>query len=223
MDQIELQDLDFVDFGCSNGRSITFAKQRFAAGKGIGIDIDPAKVAKAREAGFEAMQADASSLQLPPNSVSFCVMSHFLEHLPGLRVAEKCIASACNVARDFVYIRHPWFDADYDLWKLGYKFYWSDWTGHTVNIGAPQLDMLFRRVGAKAWTLYGLKPIVDLNDRAIVPIDSPINALEQINNRSSKPLAFQAFKELVALVQTGSDESYQRAAANLARDHIALK
>ena len=223
MEAIELQEADFLDFGCSNGSSMVFAKQRFGASKGIGIDIDPVKVAKARGAGFEAMEADASALRLPPGIVSFCVMSHFLEHLPGLRVAEKCIASACNVARDFVYIRHPWFDADYDLWKLGYKFYWSDWSGHTANIGAAQLDMLLRRAGAKAWTLYGLKPIIDLNDQAIVPLNAPINTLEQANDRPSTPLAFPAFKELAALIQTGSDETYQRTIINLARDHIPLK
>lgn len=114
---------DFLDFGCSSGSSIKFAKERFGAERGVGIDIDPVKVAKTRDLGFEAIEADASALKLPPKSVSFCIMSHFLEHLPGLRVAQKCISSACRVSRDFVYIKPPWFDADFDLWKLGYKVY----------------------------------------------------------------------------------------------------
>lgn len=222
MENMPTIDADFIDFGCSNGSSMKYAKALFGAQKGVGIDIDPAKVAKARELGLEAIEADASALQLPKGSVSFCIMSHFLEHLPGLRTAQKCVASACRVSRDFVYIRHPWFDSDFELLKLGYKFYWSDWSGHTASIGAAQLDYLFRRVRATDWTIFGIKPVTDLNSPWIIPLDAPINSLETPNNRESRPLPFEAYHETGALIRTGSEEAYHAALAKLPKDHVPL-
>lgn len=213
---------DFLDFGCSTGGSIEFAKQRFGVDRGVGIDIDPAKVAKTRALGFEAIEADASALDLPPRSVSFSVMSHFLEHLPGLRVAQKCIASACRVSRDFVYIRHPWFDADFDLWKLGYKFYWSDWSGHTLPLGVGQLDNLIRRSNPKEWKLYGRKRLTTLNDPVVVPLATPINSQAIPNDRAAAPVPFIAYHEVAALIRTGSEESFEAAQQRLRSDHFAL-
>lgn len=218
----QIIDADFLDFGCSKGGSITWARQIFGLQRGVGVDIDPDKVATTRAAGFEAITADASALELQPKSVSFCVMSHFLEHLPGSRVAEKCISSACRVSRDFVYIRHPWFDADYDLWKLGYKFYWSDWSGHTLPLGVGQLDNLIRRSRAKEWKLYGRRRLMSLNDQAVVPLATPINSQALPNERPAEPVSFVAYHEVAALIRTGSEESYHEAKMKLAKDHVPL-
>lgn len=216
-------DADFLDFGCSKGGSIVWARQVFGLQRGVGVDIDPDKVAKTRAAGFDAFNADASALELESDAVSFCVMSHFLEHLPGMRTAEKCIASACRVARDFVYIRHPWFDSDYDLWKMGYKFYWSDWKGHTANIGVAQLDYMLRRVNPISWTLYGRGPITHLSHRSIIPLDAPCDSGFAEAEKPSTQLPFTAYHEVCALIQTGSVDAYDAAKAKLARDHIPLQ
>lgn len=221
-DLYALVDVDFLDFGCSSGSSIKYAKGRFGVERGVGIDIDPAKVAKTRELGFEAIEADASALKFPPKSVSFCIMSHFLEHLPGLKVAQKCISSACRVSRDFVYIKHPWFDADFDLWKLGYKFYWSDWGGHTLHMGVAQLDSLLRRSKLKQWDMYGVKPVTALNDQAIIARDAPMNSGPTPNDRPPTPLGFTAYREVSVLIRTGTEEAFERVRQNLARDHVLL-
>lgn len=214
---------DFIDFGCSEGGSLKFGEARFGGKVGLGVDIDPAKVATARSRGANAMVADASQLELRNRSVDFCIMVHFLEHLPGLLVAGKCIRSAIRVSRDFVYIRHPWFNSDFDLYMLGYKFYWSDWKGHTSNIGLSQLDALIRRSNVKEWCMYGVTPVTDLNSPFIVPLDAPRDSRETPNDRPSTPLPFQAFKESSVLIRTGSAEAFEAAKAKLARDHVLLR
>lgn len=41
-----MQESDFLDIGCSTGRSLAWGK-KFIGGRGLGIDINPMKVAKA--------------------------------------------------------------------------------------------------------------------------------------------------------------------------------
>ena len=121
---------DFLDFGCSTGGSIGLAQSLFGKGRGLGLDIDPAKVETARSSGHDAMLADLTNLTIPPNLVRHVMLCHFLEHLPGLKTAEQAMASAVRTAREFVYVAQPWFDSDGYLFSRGLKIYWSDWHGH---------------------------------------------------------------------------------------------
>lgn len=98
---------DYLDFGCSEGGSLSFARDVLGGRRGLGLDIDPQKVAKARSAGFEALQMDVTALQAYPNCTSFVTMTHFLEHLPGYHLAKKCVLSGITAARDFVVFRQP--------------------------------------------------------------------------------------------------------------------
>lgn len=136
---MDLSQYDFVDFGCSAGGSIRLMERRFG-GRGIGFDIDPAKVEKTRAAGYDAEVMDL--MQLDPRGIGttrFAVMYHFLEHLPTLKMARQCILSACLVAREFVLIQQPYFDADPYLFRNGLKLYWSDWGGHPLPMTSLQL------------------------------------------------------------------------------------
>src|SRR5690606_876666 len=120
---------DFYDFGCSTGANIAYTNGVFPGLRGLGIDIAAPKVAAALGNGYDAVVFDI--LELPEcKRVSFVTMSHFLEHLPSLSVARPIIAKAISVSRDFVMIRQPWFDADGELLRRGFKFYWSHWSGH---------------------------------------------------------------------------------------------
>ncbi len=135
----DLSRYDFVDFGCSKGGSLEFGT-KFFGGRGIGLDIDEAKVRKAIANGHDALHLDVSSLDpATVGQTGFVLMSHFLEHLPKFAVASKCIASACKISRDFVLIQQPYFDADPYLFSNRMKVYWSDWRGHTLPMTTLQL------------------------------------------------------------------------------------
>ena len=173
---MNLDGYDFLDFGASKGGSIDFAIRRLGGTRGLGIDKKPKKVELMSKAGYDCMQADVTKLDYPSDSVRFVVMSHFLEHLPDLSVAEAAIKSAARVATDFLFIRGPYFDADEYLRAHGLKFYWSDWPhGHPCHLTTAQLRKILLDMGLEDYVMMGCQRITDSSNPAIHPLNSPIN------------------------------------------------
>lgn len=166
----DLDGIDFIDFGASNGSSLRWAQDTFKK-VGLGIDLDPAKIEKTRALGFKAMQADAGDLQLPDNAVSFAVVSDFLEHLGMPDVAEKVIDSAIRVARDFVYIAYPDFDNEAKLIDLGFKRYYADWSGHNLHLGGLRFAKMVAKHGYP-YSVFKLQEIFDSWDRNVLPLSA---------------------------------------------------
>ena len=59
----------------------------------------------------------------------------------------RAIENARDVARDFLHIQGPYFDADKFLEKLGFKLYWSDWTDHRMYLTAQDLVKCLNSLG----------------------------------------------------------------------------
>ena len=168
-----MEEVDFLDFGASKGGSIEFAKKILGGRHGVGVDRDAAKVEQMRALGYACLEGDITSLELSPNSVRFVVMSHVLEHLPDLAAIRRTVESAARVARDFLYIQGPYFDADVALSTQGLKFYWSDWHGHTYRLTTWELISLLHELGWASYVLMGRLPVMDSSDPAIHPLSSP--------------------------------------------------
>ena len=135
--------VDFVDFGCSVGGSMQEMSKLFPGARGLGVDIDEAKIAKVKSEGHQAMVADARYLRARSGSVRFCILSHFLEHLPSTKDATLSLLSATEISTDFIFVRQPNFDADGYLFNLGYKTFWSDWHGHPNRMTALEMHRAF--------------------------------------------------------------------------------
>ena len=191
---------DFVDFGCSSGGSIKYAMKTFGATHGVGIDISPEKVAKTRQQGFDAELGDVTKLGQVKNQVDFTIMSHFLEHLPSVIMASKCIKSGIDVAREFVFIQQPYFDADGYLFHQGFKLFWSDWSGHPNRMTSLEfhniLNPLLKERRISRFGIYLYKPIPNSHDEAIHPLLSPIDQ-HQWNRKEHKKKPHVVFKEKV--------------------------
>lgn len=193
---------DFLDFGCSQGGSIQLAQSLFGKGNGLGLDIDPEKVARTRELGYDAMVADLTKLPLRANPVRYVILSHFLEHLPGLKTAEQAVSCAVRAARDFVYISQPWFDSDGYLFRRRLKLYWSDWHGHPNRMTTLDFRFLlefFREKGDIAgYTIFGHGPIFTSRHKAIHPLSSPRNQNSyDVGVHPSKPVIPKLFSSPV--------------------------
>jgi hypothetical protein len=174
--QLNLLGYDFMDFGCSGGGSINFAMKRFKAKKGLGVDADLNKVSRALSDGYDAICLDVKSLTASPEAVSFVTMMDFLEHLPSSKDAASIIYSACTVARDFIFIRQPWFDADGYLFRRGCKLYWSDWSGHTNHMTTLHLYNILSRIPRVThFRIYGRNLISDSAHPAVHSLRSPTN------------------------------------------------
>jgi SAM-dependent methyltransferase len=211
---MDLSKYDFVDFGCCAGRSIRLMERLFG-GRGIGFDIDPEKVAKARAAGFEAEEMDLTRLDpSKTGTIRFAVMSHFLEHLPTFKKARQCIQSACQVSRDFVLIQQPYFDADPYLFSHGLKLYWSDWHGHTNPMTSLQLH---RCLGPMAGSGRIKRALIGFRGRLATSAAREVHSIHSPEDQHSwdsaehpdKPeveFLFPVFEETCAIILTGLDE-----------------
>lgn len=165
---------DYVDFGCSKGGSLDYGRRVLGGQRGIGLDIAPSKIALTRAAGYEAAEVDVTRLASFPDCTRFVTMIDFLEHLPGIDLASKCINAACEAATDFVFIRQPWFDSDGYLFSQGLKLYWSDWTGHPNAMTTLELHNIVRKLEKpKRWRTYARTVIADSDDTAVHPLASP--------------------------------------------------
>lgn len=220
------KEIDFLDFGCSKGGSVGWAKRTLAGRRGIGVDIDPRKVEAAANSGLEVVHGDVMKLDCSDGAVSFVTMLHFLEHLPDAYTARRCIASACRLARDFVFMRHPWFGSDAELFSLGYKFYWSDWHGHPNHFDVLDFYKAIREVRPRPhqWYMFGRNRVFDIRDSAIVPISDPIDrhalSPKEFADRPEVPLAGPAFREVACLIVIGPQS--RDPLPQLLKDHVMI-
>jgi SAM-dependent methyltransferase len=152
--------VEFVDLGCSRGASLRWCAERLAAGPGIGVDLDPRKVAAARAGGHEAVVGDATDLCLH-DEVRFVSMMDFLEHLPTLEIVEAVLASAAEAATDFLYVYHPSFEGEEYLRLLGLQQYWHAWTGHTAHVRIADYCAMLERLGLRRYAIRYDGPVVD--------------------------------------------------------------
>ncbi|MCH9052354.1 MAG: methyltransferase domain-containing protein, partial [Proteobacteria bacterium] len=205
---INLAGYDFLDFGCGAGGSIELGRIRFGGHRGLGLDIKPGKVAAAREAGYDAQVCDVTSLTSHPDSVRFVLLSHFLEHLPSLADAKRCLFAACMAAREFVYVCQPYFDADGYLFDKGLKLYWSDWTGHPNRMTSLELYCCIRDIASSVpiqqFAIYRRGKITDSHETVIHALASPVDQHDwQATTHPEKPptpFNYPVYKELGALI-----------------------
>ncbi|MGP0565578.1 MULTISPECIES: class I SAM-dependent methyltransferase [unclassified Nitrospina] len=212
--QIDLSQYDFLDFGCSAGASLR--NELFGGKRGLGLDSNPDKVEKARAEGVEAEVADITKLNPKElGKVRFVKMVHFLEHLPGRQAARDCIKSACQLAREFVFIRQPYFDADGYLFSLGLKLYWSDWNGHPYNMTSLDLHNMLSRLQKHTslitrFIIFFKYEIKDSSATFLHPISSPGDQhhwdSEVHDPKPEVEFTFPVFREAGAVILTGSME-----------------
>ncbi len=218
---------DFLDLGCSNGASIKLGVDKFKGKYGLGIDIDPRKVEMAKEAGYHAVVGDASKLKDVVSSVRFTIMSHFLEHLPGIKLAKSCIESAIDVSSDFIYIQQPYFEADGLLFKRGFKFYWSDWKGHTFHMTALNFHNILRPLLVEnrisRFMIFGDQKVTSSSHNSIHSINSPVDQLHY--DESKHPIkviedfAFPCYRQLIVVIFKKDDLSlYEEVQSKLRYD-----
>jgi len=173
--------IDFLDFGCSEGGSLKWAKRVLGGKEGLGIDNSPKKIAQAREAGWRAIVFDIKDIP-DRKLVRFTTLSHFLEHVPDLGAVRMFIRKACQVSTRFVLIKQPYFDADGYLLKHGLKTFWSDWHGHPNMMSTMTLFQILRDLKAKGhldwFSVHARDRILSSADPRIHPLQSPIDQHE---------------------------------------------
>lgn len=194
LDNINYDKFDFIDMGCGTAaRGYFFAKKVFGTGRCLGVDIDEDKVQVALRKiennselyeNYTLICEDMTNFggENVKNKFRFATANHFLEHVPGFSVAKDILGAAINASREFVFVRQPWFDNDAELFKMGLKTYYSDWTGHLNPLTSYDFYRMGRDFKIKGsiqnFIILGLTKIHDSSDPLIHPLNSPFNEHE---------------------------------------------
>jgi SAM-dependent methyltransferase len=161
---------DFLDLGAGEGGSLDYARRRFDAGRGLGIELSPERAEAARQAGFDVVVADATQLGVR-DRVRFVSMMDFLEHLPGLESVRDTLAAAADSATDFLFIFHPSFEGEDYLRELGLSLQWSRDEVHTAHIQVSDYCNYFDELGLRQYMIRYLKPIESSDHEAVVHVE----------------------------------------------------
>ena len=173
---IDLSAYDFIDFGSSRGGCIDFAIKKLGGKRGLGIELHKKRADDLNKKGYPCINADVTTLNLPKKSVRFVTMSHFLEHLHNIPEVLYVIKLAARTTTDFVFIEGPTFDFDDYLKSKGFKFFWCDWTGHTLPMTTGLLKEIFKKLKLSNYTLLVEKRyITNSLSPDIHPLNSPKN------------------------------------------------
>jgi SAM-dependent methyltransferase len=174
--RVNTGEFEALDLGCGGGGSAEFVRKQFGYQRIAGIELDPRKVALAKAAGLEVLQADATSVAVSKGAVAACFMFHFLEHLRTLAEARAVLIQACRAAREFVLIRQPYFGADEQLLERGVKLAWSTWRTHANRMSTLDFHTLLSELREKGvlrkfFINYAI-PIDSSEDNQIIPLET---------------------------------------------------
>jgi SAM-dependent methyltransferase len=209
-------EFDFLDFGCSRGGSIEMAKKLFGARRGLGIDIAEKKVEEATAAGYDAIVYDIRNLPRRP-FVRFCVLVHFLEHVPNRGDVIAFLHRASRISKEFVFIRQPYFDADGYLFQNGLKLFWSDWLGHPNTMTTLNFHSILVQMKRKGYignfSIHLSGPIPTSAHNAIHAVNSPRNQHHYDPAlHPAKPMdvrfQFPVFTEVIVLISKPGIDHY---------------
>ena len=106
----DAKELDFLDFGCGGGRSMTFAR-KLIGGEGMGIDISEQAVAECWEAGHPAQHGDLLSYT-GRNVAAAVTAMDLLPEIGDRADFEQAVSRLILAARNYVLIQQHYFDAD---------------------------------------------------------------------------------------------------------------
>jgi hypothetical protein len=165
---------DFIDVGCSNGGSLAWGS-RVLGGKGLGIDIDPKKVQKAKDSGQDAVLANARQLSFDNESFRYALFFDMLEHLPDQKMAGECLREVYRVVRDLIVITGPNFDNEDYLNGHGLKRYYVDWRGHTWPHTTRDFAVLMKELAPRKFVLCSYNAIATSEHHDILPITAAID------------------------------------------------
>ncbi len=214
--QLRQGKFDFLDLGCSRGGSMDQAKHLFKAKRGLGIDIDKAKIEQAVAAGHDAMVCDINEIPMRA-FVRFCTLVHFLEHVPNRKDVGLFIRRAIAVSREFVFIRQPYFDADGYLFRRGLKLFWSDWHGHPNTMSSLDFHTILaplKNAGAIGdFSIHLRGPITSSAHEAVLPVGTPCDQPQYDPAiHPPKPMDIEldecAFEEIVVFITKPGVEHY---------------
>lgn len=188
-----------VDLGCKKGGAILEFIRRGSIYFGpdvskianhdcLGVEINPDYKKAIRDLGCNFLQADLSResdlSDLP--EADYYLAWDFLEHLPSVDIGDRVFHAMLELARVGVWLRMPSFEDDLKtgegaLRKLGLRFAWTHWHGHTSFYRLSHAHSVVGRFGRDKVSrvlVRGNRMISNTNDPAVVPVNAPVDTVK---------------------------------------------
>jgi trans-aconitate methyltransferase len=105
--------MDFIDFGCGQGKSMGFANT-VLSGKGYGIDLSKEAIATCSAKGFDARLGNILDFN-EKNAATATFSIDVFPELSNRNELDVAFLRAVNACRNFSLIQHQYFDGDSEL------------------------------------------------------------------------------------------------------------
>lgn len=176
MKKIVQHNKKFLDVGCKIGSSFNVAKNRYGYSlfDGCGIDINKAHIEQFKALGYHGMLANAENLPFEDKSFELVIFNHVIEHMRDYKCGIKALNECLRVSSKTVMVGLPFFDEDVYLNSLGFKTYYSDWSGHTNMVHLKKLIEVISK--NYKYEVSMLKQLFDSSADEIVPLSAPKNS-----------------------------------------------
>lgn len=167
----------FLDVGCKTGKSFKISEQfGYTSSQGLGVDINQDHVNNFIQSGNDGLVASATDLPFSNNQFELVIFNHVLEHLPNEDQGAKALQECLRLASKYVYLALPFFDEDEYLNSLGFKTFYSDWTGHTNKVHFNTITKKY--IQNFNFKTNFIKPILDSSAGEILPISAPKDSFD---------------------------------------------
>ncbi len=196
----------YLDLGCTPEGAASIVRG-LGLTRGLSIDANPDRIAKACSKGFAAIQAHPESLAGIGEVVEAITLVHYLHTLPSRRTVAQTLRQALASARRAVLVVQPYFDATPTLFDVGLKLFPADRSRSVTHVTRFDIWQAFRKPlaeGGVSLTFYGRKPFNDSSHPAVVLLDAPpeLSKGDVDQHRLAQTVRFHEtlFEELVAVV-----------------------
>lgn len=194
---------DVVDLGTKKGGALDVFREAgpryFLAAGGVsvggclGVDANEAYAADVRRKGyrFETLRFPDDLGALP--EASYYLAFDFLEHLNGVDESDRVLEVMLAKASRGVWLRMPSFEQDTltgegVLRKHGLRFAWTHWVGHKSPYRLEHALRVISGCGRfHRYDLRGNRKIAVSSDRAVVPVEAPIDTVNYSKALGPKP------------------------------------
>ncbi|RAP48771.1 MAG: hypothetical protein BZ135_00170 [Methanosphaera sp. rholeuAM6] len=184
-----IDDYDFLNLSYNQLSSLKFG-EKLGGKRGITFESDPEKFNKLNK----QLQSEPSlkkhkiinenPLKIKINEKNkqhfdFTICLDLIECLNGIGETREMLHNALRLTNKFIFISQPNYDSDVNLFKNGFKTYYSDWSRHTNHLTSNlYFNLLFdfyKKGFIEDYMIFYTTPIKNSTDPIIHPLNSPKN------------------------------------------------
>lgn len=224
----DINNYDFLDLSYDPKTSLPYAK-KMGGKKGLSFEADTSKYNQLTKniqnnkelKEHKILNENPLKIRINENNkkqFDFTVSLDFIDTLNGLGETNTLLYKATQLTKKFIFISHPNYDSDMNLFKKGFKTFYSDWSRNTNHITSSQYFNLLLNFYQKGYIneymIFYKNPITGSDNTIIHPLNSPKNQPkydEKIHPIKDKEVKFDnVYRNINVLISTDENEDIDK-------------